>query len=744
MSEDDGADNSSYEESFSRSGIDEHNDSKPGESIVHEVTDHGLNSNIHRALWGLGLSMHISSILVCIWHVIDTVMLLHLYGREQFYVESAIFLFGFPLYRGIPILISRISSHYIKHAIVHKRYTDSSIYYAHTLLLCIALAVVLMVTLSPVASQLCTLMDGGGHLIQRNLGSTTMLLSAILIPLLSLFTHAVDPIMLIQGRHFLLSVKNIVLFSLAIVFLGLFNLFLYARTQPNDPSRLLIYPLLAYCLSGAVVAVWVVLLLVRVKLYGIVYTNNLHLRLRHLVPVSFTIIGTFLLRALPSIVNVVLQSITILLMYRAYGNYYTDYEAMINGKVALSMFLRASIATTLSAASFETVVSYLVQIAHYARRYNRARSITLWGSLYATLLNALICIAIFFAAKPALRAVILLPQSHLMAPERSTLNSEELYTEMTKYLKLAALFHIPSGLFAVVLGAMQGSNYGAGALILTFGKSVTVLASFITIMFLQGAGGVYVLAFGFGEAAGFLLAIVGLILQVKRFALFSRADTMTDLTVSKIEDAKRQMRPLSAKKQRSSPKANKKPRNTGKEGSTRKRVKLQKQHRPDRGFVRGNEYVESSVVNSEKSLLHDNPTESGHSGARTNASESSNKSDSEGFAVEYLSSSTHNTPRRPVTQAIFRHDHQLASQIQLNTKLHICEAHTALSDQLSDENSRSAEVEKDDDAMNEREIYISNELQSASAEMPNSFEHAQNQETPVVHMQFFQEIASDD
>lgn len=734
-----------HEQSSIKSTAEEANNAQTCNDLVYEITDHGLNRNVHQALWGLGLSMHICGILVCVWHTIDTVMILHLYGREQFYVESAIFLFGFPLYRGIPTVISYISSHFIKHAIVHRRYTDSSIYYTHTLFLCSILAI-LIPLFSPLAPQLSSLLDGGGPLIHRQLGSSAMLLSAVLVPLLSLFTHAVDPIMMIQGRHFLMTVKNLVLFSLSIVFLGLFNLFLYAHTQPADPSRLLLYPLLAYCLSGVVVTVWISLLLMRVNLYGIVYNNNLRLKVRHLVPINVKILGTLLLRSLPSMINLTLQSVTILLIYRAYGTYYTDYEGMVNGKAALSLFLRASTATTFSAASFEVVVSYLVQIAYYARRYNRARSITLWGALYATLLNALICIAIFFAAKPTLRKVILLPQANAIDPEYSTLNSEEFYVEITKYLKLSALFHLPSGLYAVVLGAMQGSNYGAGALTMAFGKSVTVLASFIAIMYLQGAGGIYVLAFGFGEATAFLLAIVGLILQNKRFTLFSRADTMTDLTISKVESAKKQMRPLSTKNQRSSAKGNRKskPQVVTKEKRTRGQPKVQKRNRPDSNHSTGNKYTDSSVANSEKSLLHEHPTESSCSATRTNTLEPSSKMDSEHFSVGYVSSSTSNTSKRPVTQALLRHEHQSAAQIRLNTNLHICEAHATPNDQLSDKNSHSVGHEKEGSVVNKSEVHMSNELQSASAEMHHSSENTQSYETPVVHMNFFQVEASAD
>ncbi|EFO63979.1 Hypothetical protein GLP15_35 [Giardia lamblia P15] len=746
MSEDDiSATTYSHEQSSIGNAAEENNNAPTHNDTVYEITDHGLNRNVHQALWGLGLSMHICGVLVCVWHIIDTVMILHLYGREQFYVESAIFLFGFPLYRGIPTVISYISSHFIKHAIVHQRYTDSSIYYAHTLFLCGILAILISL-FSPLAPQLSSLIDGGGHLIQRELGSSAMLLSAVLVPLLSLFTHAVDPIMMIQGRHFLMAVKNLVLFSLSIVLLGLFNLFLYAHTQPTDLSRLLLYPLLAYCLSAVVVAVWMSLLLGRVNLYGIVYNNNLRLKVRHLVPINFKILGTLLLRALPSIANLTLQSLSILLIYRAYGTCYPDYEAMVNGKVALSLFLRASIATTFSAASFEVVVSYLVQIAYYARRYNRARSVTLWGALYATLLNALICITIFFTAKPALRKVILLPQANVIDPEYSTLNSEEFYAEITRYLKLSALFHLPSGLYAAVLGAMQGSNYGAGALTMTLGKSVTVLASFIVLMYLQGAGGIYVLAFGFGEATAFLLASVGLILQVKRFTLFSRADTMTDLTISKVECARKQMRPLSTKNQRSSSEGNRrsKPQVVIKEKKAKGQVKVQKRNRPDNNYSKGNRHTNNSVINSEKSLLHENPTESSCSTTRTNALEPSSKMDAEHFSIEYLSSSTSNTSKRPLTQAVLRHDHQSVTKVRLNTNLHICEARATSNDQLSDENSHSVGHEKKDSAVNKSEASISNDLQPAPEKMHYSPEHTQSYETPVVHMNFFQVEASDD
>lgn len=697
-------------------------------SVVYELTDHGLNRNIHQALWGLGLSVHICGILVCAWHVIDTVMILHLYGREQFYVESAIFLFGFPLYRGIPTVVSYISSHFIKHSIVHKRYTDSNIYYAHTILLCSILAVILILILSPLVPQLCSLIDGGGRLAQREFGSSAMLLSAILIPILSLFTHAVDPIMMIQGRHFLMSVKNIVLFSLSIVFLGLFNLFLYIHTEPHSPSRLLIYPLLAYCISGVIVTVWMSLLLARVKIYGVTYNNNLNLRLRHLVPINFKILGILLLRALPPIINLAIHSLTITLMYRAYGVYYTDYEAMVNRKVALSIFLRASTITTISALSFETVVSYLVQIAHYARRYNRARLITLWGALYATLLNALICIAIFFGAEPALHKIILLPQTHLTDPQDSTLNPDELYTEIGTYSKLSALFHMPSGLYSAVLGAMQGSNYGAGALTMVLGKSLTVLTSFLVLMFLQGAGGVYVLAFGFGEAVAFLLAIVGLILQVKRFTLFSRIDTMTDPTISKTTNVK---------KQRSSSRNKARSRVVIKE-KKRMGAKTRGRERPGRKNAKDSNHDATSVVNSERSLLRSDHQETVYSGTRTDTVESSHKIDSEGFEVGCVSSAS-NTPRRPVTQAIHRHDHPPATQIQLSTNLHICDAHTVSSDQLSDENSHNVENKKDDGIVDANEIYTSIKLQSASPEIYDSSEKNQNHETPVVHMSLFQE-----
>lgn len=85
-----------HEQSSIKSTAEEANDAQTCNDVVYEITDHGLNRNVHQALWGLGLSMHICGILVCVWHTIDTVMILHLYGREQFYVESAIFLFGFP------------------------------------------------------------------------------------------------------------------------------------------------------------------------------------------------------------------------------------------------------------------------------------------------------------------------------------------------------------------------------------------------------------------------------------------------------------------------------------------------------------------------------------------------------------------------------------------------------------------------------------------------------------------------
>lgn len=695
-------------------------------NVVYELTDHGLNKNVHQALLGLGLSAHICGILVCVWHSIDTIMVIHLYGREQFYVESSIFLFGFPLYRSIPTVISYISSHFIKHAIVHKRYTDSNIYYAHTILLCSILAIILIAIFSPLTSQLSSFIDGGNYRIQQEFGTSAMLLSAILVPALSLFTHAVDPIMMIQGRHFLMYVKNIVLFLLSIVFLSLFNLFLYVHTQPNDPTRLLIYPLLAYCISGIIITIWMCLLLARVKLYGITYNANLNLRFKHLAPINFKIIGMLLLRSLPSIINLVVHSLTIVLIYRAYSVYYTDYEAMVNGKVALSIFLRGSTITTISAISFETVVSYFTQIAYYARRYNRARSITLWGALYATLLNLIICISIFFAAEPVLRNVILLPQAYLTDPNSSTLNSEEFYTEIVRYLKLSALFHAPSGLYSVVLGAMQGSNYGAGALTMTFVKSVTVLVSFLVLMFLQGAAGVYVLAFGFGEIVGFILAIVGLVLQVKRFSLFSRTDIMADPTISKITSTKEQQ---SSSRNRPCTRVIIKE----KRGKVKRKTRQQEISNHD----------SASVINSERSLLYSNQREIYHSAIRTDIIESSNNTDSEEFEIG-CASSTNNTPRRPATQAI-RHNHNsVPAQIQLRPNSHISDEHIMQSDLLRNDNSHNVEIKENDNFIEKNGIYTQEKLQPELSELHDNHERREINETPVIHMHLLETGVSDD
>lgn len=318
------------------------------------------------------------------------------------------------------------ASQFVTRALGQNMVVMANVYLAHFFFVAICWSVICMLVTLPWLPTLNNLLGGADQDYDKAGGQPYLMTMLIGASLVTTFNQAVSPFLLAEGRSFLAMNREVFWAALRIcldsLLMVLVDIGHAAVPGTPFPTAEMQYVAIGYIVSGAAIAVWMILIVLRKSLLDIPLKGCLKFSIKRLFPLNPAIVLRIILFGAPEWLLTAQAPVVMFIVSIVLDATFTDVSILINHRIQnyiyYQMYILVGSFTTAFTEGFVGVLTYNLGV----KKFRRIKDLFIQAFIWETAGTAVLAILVLAAAEPLAK---------FFCPKSLT-DSDDLYQEILR------------------------------------------------------------------------------------------------------------------------------------------------------------------------------------------------------------------------------------------------------------------------------------------------------------------------